>query len=92
MDLGTIAQLGIACAIAVGAKREMASFRTLFKETLDKLAERVTADGARLEDVAGRVASIELAVEALAEMVETEDEEEEAEEVSVAGFRPSVAD
>lgn len=90
MDLGTIAQLGIACAIAVGAKREMATFRTMFEQTLDKLAERVNAEGARMERVESRMANVELAVQTLAEMVETEEGEEavEPEPKSTAGFKP----
>jgi hypothetical protein len=42
MDAMSYLELGVAVAIAVGAKREMDSFRAMFKDTLDKLTIAVT--------------------------------------------------
>jgi hypothetical protein len=45
MDWVTAVEWGIAATIAIGAKREMGAFRTMFQSTLDKLVATQEAQG-----------------------------------------------
>lgn len=88
---------GLAATIALGAKREMTSFRSMFKETLDKLTDRVTTDGVRLATVETKIVALAAAVRELADVVEgavvieADEDDLELESSPTVGFHGNAA-
>jgi hypothetical protein len=69
MDWVTAVEWGIAATIAIGAKREMGAFRTMFQSTLDKLVATQEAQGKDIAALKAQSAETNQAVAGLAGIV-----------------------